>query len=120
MIAKALSIWRRAFGRGISERTSSKPGRVKISGRFPKTQSLATDQGEPDLARPKRTEQGLPITPAQGETKAAYTLLLYHAALVQSVCSGLVAGQMGEGKLASGAKHVAVLMTLAYVVFLFI
>jgi len=37
---------------------------------------------------------------------------------VQAVCSGFVAGQMGEGSVANGAKHVAVMLLTAYVVFL--
>lgn len=60
----------------------------------------------------------LPINPVQGAGKEAYTLLLYHAAIVQSVCSGLVAGQMGEGSVANGAKHVALMLLAAYGVFL--
>ena len=60
----------------------------------------------------------LPINPVQGAAKEQYTLLLYHAAIVQAVCSGFVAGQMGEGSVANGAKHVAVMLLLAYVVFL--
>jgi len=60
----------------------------------------------------------LPINPVQGAAKSDYTLLLYHAAIVQSVCSGFVAGQMGEGSVANGAKHVAVMLLLAYGVFL--
>jgi flagellar protein FlaJ len=60
----------------------------------------------------------LPINPVKGSGKEAYTLLLYHAAIVQAVCSGLVAGQMGEGSVANGAKHVAVMLLAAYGVFL--
>ncbi|HKJ59063.1 MAG TPA: type II secretion system F family protein [Halobacteriales archaeon] len=60
----------------------------------------------------------LPINPVQGSGKEAYTLLLYHAAIVQSACSGLVAGQMGEGSVANGAKHVALMLLSAYGVFL--
>ena len=57
----------------------------------------------------------LPIDPVQGAGKADYTLLLYHAAVVQAVCSGFVAGQMGEGHVAAGAKHAAVMLVIAYV-----
>lgn len=59
----------------------------------------------------------LPISPAEGPGKAAYTLILFHAAVVQAACSGFVAGQMGEGNVANGAKHVAVMVLLAYVLF---
>jgi flagellar protein FlaJ len=49
--------------------------------------------------------------------KAAYTLVFFHTALIQAVCSGLVAGLIGEGTLRDGAKHAAVLLGLAYLVF---
>ena len=50
--------------------------------------------------------------------KAAYTLVFFHAALVQAVCAGLVAGLLGEGSISDGAKHAAAMLGLAYVVFL--
>ena len=50
----------------------------------------------------------------------AYTLLFFHTALIQAVCSGLVAGQMAEGSVRNGAKHATVLLTVAYVLFLFL
>jgi flagellar protein FlaJ len=49
--------------------------------------------------------------------KAAYTLVFFHTALIQAVCSGFVAGLLGEGTLKDGAKHAAILVGLAYVVF---
>ncbi len=48
----------------------------------------------------------------------AYTLVFFHTALVQAVFSGFVAGKMGEGKVKDGAKHAAILLAIAYVVFL--
>ena len=48
----------------------------------------------------------------------AYTLVFFHTALIQGLFSGLVAGKMGEGSVRNGAKHAAVLVTIAYVVFL--
>jgi flagellar protein FlaJ len=50
--------------------------------------------------------------------KAAYSLVFFHTALIQAVASGFIAGQFGEGSLKDGAKHAAVLLTVAYVVFL--
>jgi len=50
--------------------------------------------------------------------KAAYTLVFFHTALVQAVLSGFIAGQIGEGSLKDGAKHAAIMLTVAYVVFL--
>jgi len=49
--------------------------------------------------------------------KAAYTLVFFHAALVQAVCAGLVAGLLGEGTIKDGAKHAAAMLAVAYVVF---
>ncbi|MFD1567340.1 type II secretion system F family protein [Halolamina litorea] len=51
---------------------------------------------------------------------AAYTLLFFHAAVMQAVFSGLVAGQLGEGSLSDGAKHVVVLLTLTVIAFVFL
>lgn len=47
----------------------------------------------------------------------AYTLLFSHIAAIQAVCSGLIAGQLGEGGIYDGAKHATILLALAYVVF---
>ncbi|MFB6091528.1 MAG: type II secretion system F family protein [Haloquadratum sp.] len=47
----------------------------------------------------------------------AYELLFFHAAAIQGLCSGIVAGQLGEGSVADGVKHGAVLLGLAYAVF---
>jgi flagellar protein FlaJ len=50
--------------------------------------------------------------------KAAYTLVFFHTALIQAVCSGFIAGQLGNGSLRDGAKHAAAMLAIAYVVFL--
>ncbi|MFC7166255.1 type II secretion system F family protein [Halospeciosus flavus] len=66
----------------------------------------------------------LPVTPELGfggagaAKKDAYTLLLFHAALIQAVCSGFVAGQMEQNDVRAGAKHVVVMLLLGYVTFL--
>lgn len=52
--------------------------------------------------------------------KAAYSLLFFHTALVQAVCSGFVAGQMSETDIRSGAKHAFFMLTIAYGIFLFL
>jgi flagellar protein FlaJ len=36
------------------------------------------------------------------------------------VCSGLVAGQLGEGSVYDGLKHALVLLVVAYVLFTFL
>lgn len=62
----------------------------------------------------------LPIDPISPDEQSKYTLLLYHAAMVQAVCSGLVAGKMGSGSIKDGAKHVAIMLGIAYAVFLIV
>jgi flagellar protein FlaJ len=49
---------------------------------------------------------------------AAYKLVFFHTAIVQGVCSGFVAGQMGGGDAKHGAKHAAAMLLVAYVAFL--
>ncbi|MEF8782825.1 MAG: type II secretion system F family protein [Haloarculaceae archaeon] len=55
-----------------------------------------------------------------GVDKAAYTLVFFHTALVQAVCAGLVGGQFGEGSLKDGAKHAAIMLAVAYAVFVLV
>jgi len=55
------------------------------------------------------------LTDAQ---KRAYVTLLFHTAAIQGAASGFVAGQMAKGDLADGAKHAAIMLTLAYGSFL--
>ena len=47
--------------------------------------------------------------------QAAYTLVFFHAVLIHAVCAGFIAGQLGEGSLRDGAKHAAIMLTIAYV-----
>ena len=49
-----------------------------------------------------------------------YETLLTQVTTVQAICSGLVAGHLGEGEIRAGVKHVAVLLVLAQLVFWFI
>ncbi|HIH95850.1 TPA: flagellar biosynthesis protein FlgJ [Methanosarcina acetivorans] len=46
-----------------------------------------------------------------------YTLLFFHAALLQGLGSGMVAGKMGSGSISSGLKHSLAMMTVSYVLF---
>lgn len=50
--------------------------------------------------------------------KAAYTLVFFHTAMIQAAFSGLIGGQIGEGAVKDGVKHAAIMLTIAYVVFL--
>jgi flagellar protein FlaJ len=45
---------------------------------------------------------------------AGYELIFYHAAVIQGICSGVVAGQLGEGDLRDGVKHAVVLLVLTF------
>jgi flagellar protein FlaJ len=55
----------------------------------------------------------------QSVNTAAYELLFFHVTAIQGVCSGLVAGQLGEGRLQDGLKHATALLTASYLVFAF-
>ncbi|MDD1695594.1 MAG: type II secretion system F family protein [Methanoregula sp.] len=48
-----------------------------------------------------------------------YKRLFTHAAILQGIFSGLVAGQMGEGRLISGLKYSAIMLFIAWVTFRF-
>lgn len=50
----------------------------------------------------------------------AYELIFFHATVVQATCSGLIAGQLGEGTVRDGVKHSVILLVLSYVSFIFI
>ncbi|AFK18747.1 secretion system protein [Haloferax mediterranei ATCC 33500] len=50
----------------------------------------------------------------------AYTVLFYHVTAIQGLCSGIIAGQLGEGQVADGVKHAALLLFFTYAVFLVI
>ena len=50
----------------------------------------------------------------------AYELLFFHAAVIQGICSGLAAGQLGEGTVSDGVKHATVLLVATYGVFVFL
>jgi flagellar protein FlaJ len=61
------------------------------------------------------------ITDGLGDINAtAYEQLFFHAAAIQAVCSGLVAGQLGEGSVRDGVKHVVALLLLTLATFLVI
>lgn len=49
--------------------------------------------------------------------QASYTLIFFHAALIQAVCAGFIGGQLGEGSLRDGAKHAAIMLGIAYLAF---
>jgi flagellar protein FlaJ len=46
-----------------------------------------------------------------------YVRLFFHAALIQGMCAGMLAGQMGEGKWMSGLKYALIMVVIAYLLF---
>lgn len=46
-----------------------------------------------------------------------YTMLMFHSAIIQGSCSGLVAGKMGQGSMYLGLKYSVSMIILAYIVF---
>lgn len=48
-----------------------------------------------------------------------YTRLFSHAAMIQGIFSGLVAGQMGEGRVVAGLKYSSIMLIIAWLVFRF-
>jgi flagellar protein FlaJ len=52
--------------------------------------------------------------------KAAYTLVFAHTALMQAVMSGFIGGQLGEGSIKDGAKHAAIMLSVAYLAFIIV
>jgi flagellar protein FlaJ len=48
-----------------------------------------------------------------------YTRIFTHAALIQGFFSGLVAGQMGEGRVVAGLKYSIVMLLIAWIMFRF-
>lgn len=51
------------------------------------------------------------------EGLADYNRIFFHGALIQGVCSGLIAGVMGEGSALSGLKHSVIMVTIGYLLF---
>jgi flagellar protein FlaJ len=55
-----------------------------------------------------------------GVDKALYIRLFFHASVIEGFFSGLVAGQIGEGDARLGLKHSILMITVAYILFMFI
>ena len=48
---------------------------------------------------------------------SGYETIFFHATLVQAACSGLVAGQLGQGSTKDGVKHATLMLVVTYIVF---
>jgi len=46
-----------------------------------------------------------------------YVRLFYHVSTIQAVCSGFIAGQLGEGSVRAGTKHAFVLLLIGHLAF---
>ncbi len=53
----------------------------------------------------------------QGIDAAKSRLTFLHAVVIQGVCSGFVAGKLGEGYISSGIKHATILAVLGWAVY---
>lgn len=50
---------------------------------------------------------------------AYYKSLLFSMLMIQGICTGAVAGQIGEGSPSAGIKHAMVMLPIAFVVFMY-
>lgn len=55
-----------------------------------------------------------------GIDKSLYIRLFFHASVLEGFFSGLVAGEIGEGDVRLGLKHGLIMVTAAYILFMFI
>jgi flagellar protein FlaJ len=44
-------------------------------------------------------------------------MLFFHCGVIQGICSGLVAGKLGEGNVIAGLKHAILLASAAFGLF---
>lgn len=68
------------------------------------------------------TDPAAPPTGAAVPTLGAisamtYGRLFYHAVIIQAICSGLLAGLMGESSLTAGVKHSCIMVLAAFLIF---
>lgn len=58
-----------------------------------------------------------PLGPLPAVGIVTLKLIFFHAALIQGLCAGLIAGEMETGTLMGGLKHSLLMIALAYFVF---
>jgi flagellar protein FlaJ len=61
--------------------------------------------------------QGAAFTQTSQMPIDAFRRLLYHTCVIQAFFSGLIAGQMGEGSLKAGVKHVSIMLVISLIIF---
>lgn len=69
-------------------------------------------------ALPSDPASGLPQMEG-GFSPQGFQTVFYHAAVVQAVLSGLIAGKMTSGRVSTGAKHAFIMVAIAYLTFNF-
>ncbi len=55
---------------------------------------------------------------SSAEDRAAYSLVMFHASVVQGAVAGFTAGKLSQGSVRAGAKHATVMVGVAYVAML--
>ncbi|MFW5978109.1 MAG: type II secretion system F family protein [Halohasta sp.] len=48
---------------------------------------------------------------------SGYETMFFHVTMIQAICSGLVAGQLGAGSVKDGVKHATIMLVIAYILF---
>jgi len=83
---------------------------------LPATEQLA---GQASGAVPGATGLGsVGLGGSTTEDRAAYSLVVFHASIVQGAVAGFTAGKLSQGSVRAGAKHAAVMIGIAYVAML--
>lgn len=72
----------------------------------------------PSVSTTSVSTGGLSLVGITQERIDQYRLVFFHAVLIQSLLSGLIAGLMAWATLKAGVKHAAVMLAITYAVFL--
>jgi len=65
--------------------------------------------------------RGLGMVGSSGDINiSGYETIFFHVTLIQSACSGLVAGQLGQNSVKDGVKHVTIMLLITYILFIFL
>ncbi|MES3516912.1 MAG: type II secretion system F family protein [Natronomonas sp.] len=81
---------------------------------IPTGEAISPGESVPDGGEQAPTPGGIGDIGGADVDIDAYQLVLFHSIAVQGVLGGLVAGKMATGSAKSGAKHAAVMLTVAY------
>ena len=56
----------------------------------------------------------------RGLDLTSYYVWFFHMSILEAAISGLVAGNMGEGAVSAGLKHILLLLAVTLVIFIFV